>query len=308
MTKPRRTATQSGLTANTVRERQSSRIATYCLIAIYIIGLATENGIQESSAGKSSPNWVSQAYPDTFLKRCSLLWIKQEVWCYKTRTTIIHGTPRSPRSNPVDYSFILKSDVHGKSLISYFLVKLSKGINMSFWWKRITHIYFTRHCYTIRLQNYQGWNQIQECAGFESFNTLPLWWRVGILLSTRHPLSLMTIYDKVRGMYVASLQCSVANAQKQKPFLSSANGFQSFCPSLQHLKEKSQLRRILFYFSWNRQHLISKCIRLSRYWFMKIVILIVPAELLNAVKKVKKELIVTRKWTLEHLIQHVNFS
>lgn len=80
MTKPRKIATQSGLTANTVRERQSSRIATFCLIAIYIIGLATENGIQESSAGKSSPNWVSQAYPDTFLKRCSLLWIKQEVY------------------------------------------------------------------------------------------------------------------------------------------------------------------------------------------------------------------------------------
>lgn len=98
MTKPRRTATQSGLTANTVHERQSSRIATFCLIAIYIIGLATENGIQESSAGKSSPNWVSQSYPDTFLKRCSLLWIKQEVWCYKTRT---NHNPRYTKVNKV---------------------------------------------------------------------------------------------------------------------------------------------------------------------------------------------------------------
>lgn len=133
MTKPRRTATQSGLTANTVHERQSSRIATFCLIAIYIIGLATENGIQESSAGKSSPNWVSQSYPDTFLKRCSLLWIKRKYDVIKQGQTIIHGIPRSPRSNPVDYSFILKSDVQGKSLISYFLVKLSRGINMSFW-------------------------------------------------------------------------------------------------------------------------------------------------------------------------------
>lgn len=107
-----------------------------------------------------------------------------------------------------------------------------------------------------------------------------------------------------------SLHCNVVSPmpKNRKPFLSSANGFQSFCPSLQHLKEKSQLRRILFYFSWNRQHLISKCIRLSRYWFMKIVILIVPAELLNAVWNVKKELIITRKWTLEHFIQHVNFS
>lgn len=133
MTKPRRTATQSGLTANTVHERQSSRIATFCLIAIYIIELATENGIQESSAGKSSPNWVSQSYPDTFLKRCSLLWIKQEVWCYKTRTNHNPRYTKVTRSNPVDYSFILKSDVQGKSLISYFLVKLSRGINMSFW-------------------------------------------------------------------------------------------------------------------------------------------------------------------------------
>lgn len=129
MTKPRRTATQSGLTANTVHERQSSRIATFCLIAIYIIGLATENGIQESSAGKSSPNWVSQSYPDGVL--CCGLNRKYDV--IKQGQTIIHGIPRSPRSNPVDYSFILKSDVQGKSLISYFLVKLSRGINMSFW-------------------------------------------------------------------------------------------------------------------------------------------------------------------------------
>lgn len=61
------------------------------------------------------------------------------------------------------------------------------------------------------------------------------------MLSLRHPLSLMTIYDKVWGMYVASLQCSVANDQKQETLLVICERILVILPILTTLEGKCPL-------------------------------------------------------------------